>query len=124
MISEILIDEVQRGFGSDPRLDADTLRALGFTSKGDGHWHFEGMTIWNSSRSVTKSLDLVIALVEWRLPDLEWHSSGQKTPRARYTALIRSGSELGRNVEGTATSPARALLGAFLRAVRAERHGE
>ena len=79
-------------------------------------------TIWNASRSVTKSLDLVIALVEWRLPDLEWQASGQKNCCASYTAVIRSGGAFERNFEGTAASPARALLGAFLRAVL-EKHG-
>ena len=122
MISDALIAEVEQGIGADPRLDADALRALGFTTQGDGHWHVEGMTIWNSSRSVTKSLDLVIALVEWKLPDLKWQSSGQTPSCGRYTALIRSGNELEQSFEGAATSPARALLSAFLRAVR-EKHG-
>ncbi|MGO4678192.1 hypothetical protein AB4Z40_35615, partial [Bosea sp. 2YAB26] len=61
-------------------------------------------------------------LVQWKLPDFEWQASGQKKACPSCTAVIRSGNEFERNFEGTAASPARALLGAFLRAVR-ERHG-
>ncbi|WP_210185099.1 hypothetical protein [Bosea sp. BIWAKO-01] len=118
VITEKLIENVENGEGFDPNLDSDVLNAMGFTLGRDGRWHIAGMTIWQTSRHVTKSLDLVIELVQWRLPGWEWQATGKYDGRTICRASMRADDQNSKCFKGLATSPARALLGAFLRALR------
>ena len=110
-----LAERCERGSGWDSALDKAIMRALGYSWRGMDYWHDDGKTIWKGQTCFTASLDATVALLDRVLPLAEWEvtTTGFK-PGA---TVIPNGSK---HAGAYATSPARALLAAILRALAAK----
>lgn len=140
-----LIERVERGAGEDRRLDADICIALRIHPYGSGHWlkdrvssfHHDtncdgwvqpmdrdGVTplpggSWKTG-AYTTSLDAVLALIEEKLPGAAFVVHGPDDGWFFGGIGPCLGEAWGDDC--SATSPARALLAAALRALKESRH--
>lgn len=118
-----LIERVESGIGSDPRLDVLVENALGIARFRQEHPGADFDPIRVDVRRVTGSLDAVVSLIEQKLPgwghcyatgwDAEGNCGGFVSPERTV--------DLTKAIMGVAKTPARALLAACLRAILAGR---
>lgn len=110
-----LAERCERGSGWNSALDKAIMRALGYSWRGMDYWHDDGETIWKGRTCFTASLDASVALLERVLPGWWWalNQEGESVFAVHVWRLMV-------DARGEATSPARALLAAILRALAAK----
>lgn len=114
MIDE-LIERVEEGEGADRAIDGDIFVALGPDHATKLLRHFA-----REAPAYTTSLDAVLALIEEKLPGWHWSVSQQVGGYFRGNLWNH---DLKWEVYKLATSPARAMLAAFLRAHEEQHDG-
>lgn len=112
-----LAERCERGIGWDSALDKAIMRALGYSWRGMDYWHDDGKTIWKGQTCFTASLDATVALLERVLPGWGWKTGAPLPSPGKPWATVFTVEQ---RTHGNATSPARALLAAILRALAAK----
>lgn len=114
-----LAERVEGLTEADRNVGSDVLRALGYTWRGMDYWNRDNNHILKGcgASTIIASLDAVVSLIEQVLPGVTKHGYGRAAADIIIGTVEHNGNFF---TSARATSPARALLAATLRAKAAE----